>query len=131
MDEILFNIFFWGVLVFGGGVFVCFCFVKGIRQCKDEIAKKKAGITNEPKLIEDDVEPSKTRATVIDQMCAVRTVGIKTPKTLKEFVIIFQTENGETLKLNVPEEMYDGFEKGQTGILSLVNGELYSFVIDE
>jgi hypothetical protein len=31
----------------------------------------------------------------------------------------------------IPEEMYDGFEKGQTGQLSIVDGELYGFVLEE
>ena len=71
------------------------------------------------------------RATVVEQECCVKTVGIKTPKTVKEFAVVFETGDGEILKLNVPEEMYDGFEKGQTGFLTIVDGDLYGFVLDE
>ena len=37
------------------------------------------------------------------------------------------TEDGQRLSFPVPEEMYDGFEKGQTGTLTLIDGQLYGF----
>jgi len=43
---------------------------------------------------------------------------------------VFLTEDGQELKLNIPEEMYHGLEKGQTGIVTLRNGKLYSFELD-
>lgn len=70
-------------------------------------------------------------ATVIDQYCVVRTIGYKTPKTIKTFTVVFQTDTGEIIKQDVPEEMYDGFEKGQTGLLTIVDEDLYSFVLEE
>lgn len=71
------------------------------------------------------------RAKVVDQQCCVRMVGIKTPKTIREFTVIFETVEGEMLKLAVPEEMYEGFEIGQSGTLSLVEGKLYGFSLDD
>jgi hypothetical protein len=71
------------------------------------------------------------RATVVDHTCQVQLVGIKTPKATKIFTIVFRTEDGQSLSLNVPEEMYDGFEIGQTGLLTLVDGELYGFAPEE
>jgi len=70
------------------------------------------------------------KATVADMACAVRTEGWKTPKTVREFMVVFQTEDGQRLEFFVPEEMYDGFEKGQTGTLTLVDGALYGFEPD-
>ena len=67
------------------------------------------------------------RATVIDHTCQVQLIGIKTPKATKIFTVVFRTEDDEVLSFNVPEEMYDGFEIGQTGLLTLVDGELYGF----
>ena len=64
-----------------------------------------------------------------DQVCYVKTVGIKTPKTVREFVITFKTENGDFMKFNVPEEMYDGFDKNQKGILTFVDDQLYGFAL--
>ena len=71
------------------------------------------------------------RATVLDQTCEVRLVGTKTPKATKVFTVVFRTEDDKVLSFNVPEEMYDGFEKGQVGILTVVDGELYGFTIEE
>lgn len=132
METILFNIFFWGVFVGGGTVFVIFCSVMAVKQYKRDMAKQKATKFNKDTV---SVEPEFTtitrKVTVVDQTCCVKTIGIKTPKTIKEFTVVFQTETGEILTLNIPEEMYDGFEKGQSGILSVVDGELYSFELEE
>ena len=70
-------------------------------------------------------------ATVLDQYCAVRTIGHQTPKTIKIFTVVFQADTGEIIKQDVPEEMYDGFEKGQAGVLTIVDEDLYSFVPEE
>ena len=67
------------------------------------------------------------KATVADIACAVKTEGWKVPKTVREFMVVFQTEDGKRLEFSVPEEMYDGFEKGQTGVLTLIDGQLYGF----
>ena len=71
------------------------------------------------------------RATVLDQTCEVKLVGTKTPKATKIFTVVFRTEDDKILSFHVPEEMYDGFEKGQTGVLTVVDGELYGFAIEE
>ena len=71
--------------------------------------------------------PVTVKATVTDMGCAVKTEGWKTPKTVREFMVVFQTEDGQQLSFPVPEEMYDGFEKGQTGTLTVVDGQLYGF----
>ena len=42
-----------------------------------------------------------------------------------------RAENGEIIRLNVPEEMYDGFDKNQTGILTVADGQLYGFELTE
>lgn len=67
-------------------------------------------------------------AEVIDMTCSVVSVGIKNPKTVREFTVCFRDENGGVIKLQVNEEMYDGIEKGQKGLLKIVDGELYSFI---
>ena len=67
---------------------------------------------------------------VVDQCCSTRMVGVKYPKSIEEYFICFQKDDGEILKLLVPKECYDGFEIGQVGLLTLVDGELYSFKLD-
>ena len=69
------------------------------------------------------------RATVVDMVCYAEMTGTKRPKSKRVFTVSFETESGEILKKNVTEEMYDGFDKGQTGVLTLVDGDLYSFEI--
>lgn len=83
--------------------------------------------TSAAEIAEPEYTPQTFRATVIDQACTVKTVGWKTPRTVKEFMVVFQTEEGQRLEFFVPEEMYDGFEKSQTGTLTLMDGELYGF----
>ena len=71
------------------------------------------------------------RATVLDQTCEVKLMGTKTPKATKIFTVVFRKEDDKIFSFHVPEEMYDGFEKGQTGVLTVVDGELYGFAIEE
>lgn len=130
MEELLFNMFFWGVFVGGGTIFVIFCAIMGVKQYKRDIAKQKELKKEDIKPDEPEYTTVTMRATVVDQTCCVKMAGIKTPKTVKEFVVVFQLENGDILKLNVPEEMYDGFEQGQTGILSVIDGALYGFELE-
>ena len=131
MEELLFNILFWGVFVGGGTIFVIFCTIMGVKQYKRDIAKQKELKSEDIKQDEPEYTTVTSRATVVDQTCCVKTIGIKTPKTIKEFTITFQAENGEIIRLNVPEEMYDGFDKNQTGILTAVDGQLYGFELTD
>ena len=116
-------------------VFICICVVLVVwsmiwstKRYKREMAKKKeTDLRKDAASAAPEFTTVSIKATVIDQTCYVKTIGIKTPKTIKEFTVVFQAENGEILKWNVPEEMYDGFEKGQSGTLSVVDGELYGF----
>ncbi len=133
MEQLVFDIVFWGVFVGGGSIFVIICFIMGIRQYKREKTKQKNNHTN--KNNNETIEPkytiNKTRATVIEQICCVKMVGTKTPKTIREFSIAFEVKDGDIVKINVPKEMYDGFEEGQIGILTTLDGELYSFEPEE
>ena len=131
MEELLLDIFFWGVFVGGGTIFVIFCIVMYIKQLKRDIVKQKELKNESHKPEEPEYTTVTTKATVVDQTCCVKTIGIKTPKTIQEFSITFQTENGEIISLNVPKEMYDGFDKNQTGILTVVDGQLCGFELTE
>lgn len=128
MEDILFNILFFGVVIGGGTAFLVFATVMGIKQYKRDTKKKR----EEPTVTADETEPVVTTAvaTVVDQWCGVRSVGIKMPKTVRDYVVVFQMENGEKISINVCEEMYGGFESGQTGVLTVIDGELYSFEIE-
>ena len=75
-----------------------------------------------------------THAEVIDTVCGVKTVGYqgyKQPKALKQFMISFKVQNGEVLNVFVAEELYEGFDIGMMGTLTLIDGQLDSFKLDE
>ena len=102
--------------------------IAGIKYKKDH--PDGIGAEIEKMFVDPESVTETVRATVIDMACSAEMVGTKMPKAVRNFVIIFQAENGEILKINVPEEMYDGFDKGQTGILTLADGDLYSFEVE-
>lgn len=83
------------------------------------------------KITDEDFEteciPDKMRVTVVDQFCRVEMVGIRSPKSVEIFTVVFETDEGKVIKLDMPKEMYDGIDKGQRGILTIANGEMYSF----
>ena len=114
------------LIIIAAIVFSVMAFViAGIKYKKDHPDGIDAEI--EEMFIEPESVTTTVRATVVDMACRAEMVGTKMPKAVRNFVVIFQTEDGEILKINVPEEMYDGFDKGQTGILTLADGDLYSF----
>ncbi|MBR5473297.1 MAG: hypothetical protein IKU82_04850 [Clostridia bacterium] len=129
MEQLLFDIIFWGAFVGGGSAFVIFAFIMAIKQGITIQKNPKKSEDYTP--VEQSYSPLTIKATVIDQYCDVETIGIKIPKTVKVFFIVFQTEYDEILKLNVSEEMYGGFQQGQTGILSIIDGKLYGFELVE
>lgn len=79
--------------------------------------------------IKTEFETLKFNAKIIDLNCRVEMVGIKQPKSVTLFTVCFETDNNERIKIDVPQEMYDGLEIGQKGKLTLVDGELYSFIV--
>lgn len=89
--------------------------------------KNIAPVKSEEEKLNREYEHQKIHAKVTDLSCNVLSEGYRPPKTFKEFTVNFETDNGKTLKLHVSEEMYDGFEKGQVGILTVVDGQFYSF----
>lgn len=108
-------------------VFLAIWIAKITKTQRKEIKSEKT-IKQNP----DDFQPHfvETTVKVIDQACSSKMVGIKTPKAVNEFIITFESVDGKIFKLSVPEECYDGFETGQVGRLTTVNGELYGFELE-
>lgn len=79
--------------------------------------------------LEAEFENVQVRATVVDLSCSAEVVGIKKPKAVEQYRVVFESDDGKLFKFDVQQEMYDGFEKGQTGLLTIVDNELYSFEI--
>lgn len=121
--ETILAILFWGVLIGGGTVFIIICFYHANKQKKsNQAASVEQDTPDEPEFTMTDVQ-----ATVVDLHCGVRLVGMKTPKSVKEFIVVFRTDRSQLRRFSVPEEMYDGLEIGQTGLLTVVDGQLYGF----
>ena len=78
--------------------------------------------------IKTEFETVKFRAEIVDLSCRVEMIGIKTPKSVEIYSVAIKTEE-KIINLNIPHEMYDGLEIGQIGEVTLVDGELFSFVI--
>lgn len=116
------------ILIIAVVAFFAFSVIMYIRQCKRNKLKKETPVTEAPK-IKDEFETVKFHATVVDLFCRTEMIGTKTPRSVKVFTVVFETDNKDQIKLDVPEEMYDGIESGQSGEVTVVEGELYSFVI--
>ena len=94
---------------------------KGDDETKIEMANKFE--------IRTEFETSTFNAEIVDLSCSAMMIGDKYPKAVNVYTVVFVTDKNEQIKLNVPQEMYDGLEVGQKGELTLVEGELYSFVV--
>ena len=74
------------------------------------------------------------QAEVIDIACGVYMDDgqfYTQPKAVKEFCVKFRDGDGNIHNVLIPEELYDAFEIGQHGTLTLIDGNLSSFVLDE
>lgn len=68
--------------------------------------------------------------TVADMTCNAETYGYSRPVTEKEFHVLFLTDDGEKLALDVDEETYLSLNVGESGMLAIVNEKFYGFVPD-
>ncbi|MBQ7956553.1 MAG: DUF2500 family protein [Clostridia bacterium] len=115
---------------------ICICAIiifalyirKIIKPYKQRKSEKVESVSSPPE-IKTEFETVKFRAEIIDLTCRVDMVGIKTPKTVTIYTVEFKTDEKEIIKLEIPQEMYDGLEIGQIGEVTLVEGELYSFIV--
>ena len=90
--------------------------------------KEKTESNSSPSEIKTEFETVKFKAQIVDLRCRVDMVGIKTQKAVTIYTVEFKTDE-KIIKLDIPQEMYDGLEIGQSGEVTLVEGELYSFII--
>jgi uncharacterized transporter YbjL len=112
---------------------ICICaiiiFALYIRKIiKPYKQKEKIESDSSPLEIKTEFETVKFQAEIVNLTCRVEMVGIKTPKSVEIYTVEFKNDD-ELIKLDIPQEMYDGLEIGQIGEVTLVEGELYSFII--
>ena len=97
---------------------------------KDECVEQSEPDESENKNLDGDGDTVTTRAEIIDMNCGVYTVGYRTPKAVKSFIIKFKGEDETEYTVNVSEEVYCELDVGLVGILTLIDGQLNSFEID-
>lgn len=103
------------------GFLLSFAITSGHEKSKSEETYEE-GFENDGEIIE-------TRAEVIDMACGTKMIGVKSPKTVEHYIIVFRDDLGKTLEVPVNKEMYEGFEIGMHGNLKLVDGGIYSFEV--
>lgn len=85
----------------------------------------------EARLLNAEPDVLTMHAEVIDMACGTNMVGHKQVKSIRCFMIKFRNDDGEILDVPVSEDIYEGFEVGLVGTLTLVNGNLNSFEPDD
>ena len=122
------------IIVLGPGLIAIFAFLifYGIMMDKEEKRQKAEKATrDQSEETSIEVQTVDLNVEVIDLKFETHYEGIKIPKLVKTFFVFFEDENGNVIKIDVSEENFDAFEKGQKGLLTLQDGQLYSFVLDE
>lgn len=79
-------------------------------------------------------EDTTLHAEVVNMACGVETVGYqnyKQPKAVERYVVSFKRDDGGVFDVRVPEDMYECFEVGLSGTLTLVGGRVESFTPDD
>ncbi len=119
-------------MILGAGMalaLLCMIALAVFRQIRHGIKKKAPSPGDTP---QQQVTPQREcmHVTVLKPYCYLTSTGTKTFHTVKAFAVRVQEDSGNVRDITVPEALYDAFEVGQTGTLTLVDGELYEFVPD-
>ena len=97
-------------------------------------AKRGKPPTLEERLAAYEPDIKTFHAEVIDIACGVYTDGGQSytqPRAVREFCVKFREDDGSIRNVLIPEELYDAFDIGQRGSLTLIDGNINSFVPDE
>lgn len=127
MDDVL----LWGFIAFG--VMIAIIIFTTVFDLKKNGAKyKKEAEEYEEQKFSEDGEVESMHVEIVDMICGTGMVGsYRLPKSVKSFVIIFKKDDGEMLELLVPEEYYLELSVGDHGTLTLLEGNMDGFVLDE
>ena len=109
-------------------IVVPLCILLWIRDYKKN--KHKCVRPTDEELFDIEPETVTLHAEVVDMCCRSTVVGIRTPKAIREFLVVFRDDEGELHSIPVSEDIYEGFDVGQVGMLTLVGGSVDSYVLD-
>ena len=101
-----------GLSLFAAGALVAAAAIKGgeeMKKMREEALRK---------LDEEMPEPAAVNATVIRKLCGVGDYSrVLFPSTKAEFAVLFQTDAGDNIVLEVGEEDYLSINEGSHGLL--------------
>ena len=122
------DIFAIGLGIIGALFIIVLVVAFKTKPSKEEI------MAEEDERLDAEGEIFETRAEVVDMACDTVSVGYqayKQPKAERHFYVKFRDDDGQIYDIRVSEEYYFALEKGQIGTLTLLDGKLDSFVLDE
>ena len=125
---------FAGILIAAIIVIGIALIVWDLKRNKNKIPTKEEIRAMEDEILADEGEILTMHAKVLDMACGVKSIGYqnhKQPKAVKFFIITFENDQGKSFSIPVAEGMYDGFDVGLSGTLTLVDGQLLSFEPDD
>lgn len=117
----LIAVFLIVVVTVGGIVLVVFLSKDELKEEK----RKKEEMWNEP-IAEPQTEFIHARI-LQKQINSHYYKGLHLPMNVTSYVLVFETEDGNTLEFTVPEEFFVKTEEGQEGTLVTVNGTFFDF----
>ena len=80
----------------------------------------------------EEAEVEAFQAEIVDMVCGTGMVGsYHLPKSQKTFLVVFKNESGEMREICVSENVYLSLEVGMRGMLTLLNGNLDSFELND
>ncbi|MBO5101931.1 MAG: hypothetical protein J6C39_05300 [Clostridia bacterium] len=121
------------IFVIGIGIIGAFVIIFLVVALKTKPSKKEM-IAEEDERLNAEGEIFETHAEVVDMACDTVSVGYqsyKLPRAEKHFFVKFRDDDGQIYDIQVSEEYYFAFEAGQRGTLTLLDGQIDSFVLDE
>ena len=126
------------ILTLGTSAFgILFMFIRPYCRAKkkqdEAMARMGESSFLEPTEEEDPLPPmlEEYRATLIRKVCGTKMIGTKYVECRVEYWLFFEDEFEREIPLLVEEEIYLAIEEGDSGILALSDGKLYSFTLDE
>ena len=127
MDDIL----LWAFILFGVMIAVIVvCVVWDLKKNKGKY--EKAAEEYEEKKFSEEARVFTHHAEITDMVCGTGMVGsYRLPKSEKAFLIIFRDDEGGIIELAVNEEIYTSLEIGMKGRLTILEGHLDSFELDD
>ena len=125
--------FFGGIILLA--VFAAFIpfIVWDVKKTAKALAKEEKRDLEDAQLDEEG-DIITVHAEIVDMVCGVNTIGYQShrqPKAVKYFAIKFKNDDGALLNVFVSEEMYSELEIGLSGMLTLIDGNLDSFELDD